>query len=491
MRTRLDALYQGKTTAPVVTTPAPPIATSSRAHFRTSPQKPNFTRRYQQSGRQPVDEIDTFIKLAQEDFENCDPIAWWYARRFQFPRLYRLARDVLAIPGSAVAVERIFSDTLSLRRSRLSAETISTLMIVKQPLKLAHTAIDELAAICGDPFYILAKNNAVPPRLRPSFLPPVPPPGFSTLLLALGLTCGLIYRNGPQAFTFFYEKYVGFITAAIIMSSVQAVACYAASFRPGALLALGGNSGNFIYDFYIGRELNPFSWGSFDLKTFNELRPGLILWVLLDISMVCEQATRRGGFSQVTDSLWLVLLFQGLYVSDSLYNETGIFAQMDITTDGFGFMLSFGDLAWVPFTFCLQARYLVFNPIVLGPVATTLILLVNFTGYYIFRVANAEKNDFRNGKNPKNLQFMTTESGSKLLTSGWWGRSRHPNYFGDLLMSVSWSLPTGFSTPIPYFYILYFTVLLVHRQRRDDEACGKKYGKDWKKYMELLYIQPT
>jgi hypothetical protein len=52
--------------------------------------------------------------------------------------------------GSAVAVERIFSsgrDTLSLRRSRLSAETISTLMIVKQHLKLARTAIDELAAM--------------------------------------------------------------------------------------------------------------------------------------------------------------------------------------------------------------------------------------------------------------------------------------------------------------------------------------------------------
>ncbi|KAF7374817.1 Glycosyltransferase family 2 protein [Mycena sanguinolenta] len=310
--------------------------------------------------------------------------------------------------------------------------------------------------------------------------------GFSTLLLALGLTSGLIYRNGPQAFTFFYEKFVGLITAAIIMSIVQAVACYVASFRPGALLALGGNSGNFIYDFYIGRELNPFSWGSFDLKTFNEIRPGLILWLLLDISMVCEQATRRGGFSQVTDSMWLVLLFQGLYVSDSLYNEPGIFTQMDITTDGFGFMLSVGDLAWVPFMFCLQARFLVFNPVELGPVATVLIFLVNFTGYYIFRVANAEKNDFRNGKNPKNLQFMTTESGSKLLTSGWWGRSRHPNYFGDLLMSVAWSLPTGFSTPIPYFYILYFTVLLIHRQRRDDEACEKKYGKDWKKYKELV-----
>jgi hypothetical protein len=35
---------------------------------------------------------------------------------------------------------------------------------------------------------------------------------------------------------------------------------------------------------------------------------------------------------------------------------------MDITTDGFGFMLAFGDLAWVPFTYSLQARVLVDHP---------------------------------------------------------------------------------------------------------------------------------
>lgn len=30
---------------------------------------------------------------------------------------------------------------------------------------------------------------------------------------------------------------------------------------------------------------------------------------------------------------------------------------MDITTDGFGFMLAFGDLSWVPFTYSLQALH--------------------------------------------------------------------------------------------------------------------------------------
>ncbi|KAF8211728.1 ERG4/ERG24 ergosterol biosynthesis protein [Mycena galopus ATCC 62051] len=308
---------------------------------------------------------------------------------------------------------------------------------------------------------------------------------FSTFILTLTLAAALICTHGSQSFTFLHQKFVGFVTASVIVAVLQAVACYAMSFRPGALLALDGNSGNPIHDFYVGRELNP-SVGSFDLKSFNQLRPGLILWILVDISMVCEQATRLGNFSRVTDSLWLVLLFQGLYVADILYHERNIFTQIDITSDGFGFMQSVGCLSWLPFTHSLQARYLVFAPVVLGPIRTAIIVLFNFVGYYIFRAANTEKNNFRKGKNPKNLQFFTTASGSKLLISGWWGSSRHPNYFGDLLMALAWSFLTGFRTPITYFYFVYLLALLVHRQRRDDEACHKKYGDDWKKYMNLV-----
>ena len=64
---------------------------------------------------------------------------------------------------------------------------------------------------------------------------------------------------------------------------------------------------------------------------------------------------------------------------------------MDITTDGFGFMLAVGDLLWVPFVYSLQARYLAFHPVTLGPVGTIFVTLLNATGYYIFRVANGEK----------------------------------------------------------------------------------------------------
>jgi delta14-sterol reductase len=71
---------------------------------------------------------------------------------------------------------------------------------------------------------------------------------FSTFLLALGVTAGVILRFGPESFTFLYDKWVGFVTASLAMSIVQSIYCYSSSFYGGKLLALGGNSGNFIYD---------------------------------------------------------------------------------------------------------------------------------------------------------------------------------------------------------------------------------------------------
>lgn len=41
-------------------------------------------------------------------------------------------------------------------------------------------------------------------------------------------------------------------------------------------------------------------------------------------------------------------------------------------------------------------------------------------------------------------------------------------------MALAWSLPTGFDTPVTYFYVIYFAFLLIHRQLRDDENCERK-----------------
>lgn len=89
---------------------------------------------------------------------------------------------------------------------------------------------------------------------------------------------------------------------------------------------------------------------------------------------------------------------------------------MDITTDGLGFMLVFGCLCWIPFVYSLQARYLVFQQLEMGALNVTLVLLVNGIGYYVFRTANGEKNDFRNGKNPKSVSRTLNKSNCRRLT---------------------------------------------------------------------------
>lgn len=47
---------------------------------------------------------------------------------------------------------------------------------------------------------------------------------------------------------------------------------------------------------------------------------------------------------------------------------------------------------------------------------------------------------------------------------------------------VTAPFPTGVSHLLPYFYLIYFTALLVHREARDEQQCLQKYGLAWHEY---------
>lgn len=338
--------------------------------------------------------------------------------------------------------------------------------------------------------------------------------------------------QGPDfgLWTFIWDHYVQLITANVAIASFLACFVYYRSFtvKTGNSeqreLAAGGQSGNMIYDWFIGRELNPRVtlpiFGMIDIKAFCELRPGMLGWVLLDLAYIVHQYKTHG---YISDSIVLITLFQSAYIFDALWMEPAILTTMDITTDGFGVMLSFGDLIWLPFTYSLQARYLAMYPVNLGPWGVAGVLVPLSLGYYIFRGANNEKNRFRTDPNdPRvaHLEYINTKVGSKLLVSGWWGRARHINYLGDWMLSWSYCLPTGIAgfqviqnmspanggmmggSPVKteivqgeargwgmvftYFYMVYFAVLLIHRERRDEEKCKRKYGTDWDVYTEKV-----
>jgi hypothetical protein len=104
-RSKLKLFYEQNYSRRLQSASLRPSQSSSSVSSRNSsvgslsPEKVNFTSRYQMRDRVMVDEFDEYSKLPREDFECCKPLQWWLGRRSQFPNLYRLVCDVFSIPG--------------------------------------------------------------------------------------------------------------------------------------------------------------------------------------------------------------------------------------------------------------------------------------------------------------------------------------------------------------------------------------------------------
>ena len=254
-------------------------------------------------------------------------------------------------------------------------------------------------------------------------------------------------------------------------------------------------SGNVFYDFFMGIELNP-RFGSFDFKLFHNDRIGIVAWTLVNLSFAAKQYEKLG---YLTNSMVILNILQAVYVLDLFWNESWYLRTIDMAHDHFGFYFSWGDAVWLPYMYTLQGFYLATHAVHLPALWASAILCFGLLGYYIFRSANWQKDKFREARG--NIEFWgkkatyiiasyTTSDGkehrSLLLTSGWWGFSRHANYLGDIMLSTAMCLTCGKSGIIPYFYALYMVGLLVGRVYRDDSRCSGKYGKYWVDYCKKV-----
>jgi protein-S-isoprenylcysteine O-methyltransferase Ste14 len=297
---------------------------------------------------------------------------------------------------------------------------------------------------------------------------------FTWAALVTGVALGLF---SPEALA---DRFGSLLTTAATFACIFALYLYWHGSRFGTKDERVTN--NAVCDFWFGFARNP-RIGDFDLKLFCESRPGLIAWIVLDIAFAAKQYTQHGF---VSVPMILVCAFQFWYVADYFFHEKAILTTWDVKHENFGFMLSWGNLVFVPFTYTIQAYYLVEHAHDVPVWATVAVAGVYAAGYVMFRGANNQKRRFRCDHAGliwgQPAQFIETSSGGRLLTSGWWGLSRHMNYLGDLLMSLAWSLPSGFASPLPYFQFFFLAVLLVHRERRDHAACAARYGEAWQLY---------
>ncbi|XP_023005820.1 delta(14)-sterol reductase-like [Cucurbita maxima] len=239
-------------------------------------------------------------------------------------------------------------------------------------------------------------------------------------------------------------------------------------------------TGNFIHDWWFGMQLNPHFLG-IDLKFFF-VRAGMMGWLLINLSVLARSVLD----ATLSQSMILYQTFCALYVLDYFVHEEYMTSTWDIIAERLGFMLVFGDLVWIPFTFSIQGWWLLTNKSELTTAATIANCSVFLIGYLVFRGSNKQKHMFK--KNNKALIWGRPPKvvGGKLLASGYWGIARHCNYLGDLLLALSFSLPCGISSPIPYFYPTYLLLLLIWRERRDEARCAEKYKDIWAEYTKLV-----
>eukprot|EP00449_Zooxanthella_nutricula_P039907 CAMPEP_0198607812 /NCGR_PEP_ID=MMETSP1462-20131121/155586_1 /TAXON_ID=1333877 /ORGANISM="Brandtodinium nutriculum, Strain RCC3387" /LENGTH=287 /DNA_ID=CAMNT_0044339619 /DNA_START=1 /DNA_END=861 /DNA_ORIENTATION=- len=227
-----------------------------------------------------------------------------------------------------------------------------------------------------------------------------------------------------------------------------------------------------INDWWLGVARNPRLFHSiltvpFDLKRFWNARPGLTLWVVGNQSYIAAMyfgchlteagqpmCAETGDWSRVSAAACMVAFAHWYYIFDYNWNEPAYLTTTDIRHDLFGWMLTYGDfgfLVWYYcFAFCGHISWLA-KPLTDNHVNFAIGTLIYIAAMYLFRVTNIQKHNFRtyiaNGGDlskykvwGKPVEYIHTEEGSYLLTSGWWSFARHFNYIGDLTMCLGWAI---------------------------------------------------
>ncbi|GFQ90176.1 delta(14)-sterol reductase LBR [Trichonephila clavata] len=240
--------------------------------------------------------------------------------------------------------------------------------------------------------------------------------------------------------------------------------------------------------FYNGSYSNPVLFGKLDLKS-SFIRFGLMGLVILNLSILSKFILSKTFFPI---PMALTSGMQLFFVFDLFAREEKLLSTATYTSDTFGyaFILTTGFL--IPVGLALQNVYhyscdAKTNAIPHYELAAMLLLF--FIGYYIYLTSTNLKHNFR--KNPfsptlANVTSIPTSKKKRLISSGLWGKVRHPNYVGLLIMAIAWTLPCGFSHALPYGPLILLTIALIIRSFRIEAECKEKYGPAWANYTEKV-----
>ncbi len=250
-----------------------------------------------------------------------------------------------------------------------------------------------------------------------------------------------------------------------------------------------GVSKNLIFDFYWGTELYPRIFG-IDLKQWTNCRFGMMSWPLIILSFIYYQNQTSG----VQLGLIVSVALQLLYVAKFFIWEKGYMRSIDIMHDRAGYYICWGCLVWVPVVYTSPALYIANLPETLNYITAFLIfavgaaaILANFWCDYQRMIYREEYQKTKKLLSVGYIEAISKEGGDRgnkypLITTGLWGISRNFRYVLELLGAFFWTLPAAFFLPLPWFYFLFLTILLVDRANRNDLRCHRRYKEDWGLY---------
>lgn len=317
--------------------------------------------------------------------------------------------------------------------------------------------------------------------------------GITAWYLTL-LTVALLHFTGVFSLQTIYDRFGELMIAAMITANVVALFVYFGARATGNAERM---SGSFLYDFFMGAWLNP-RIGPLDLKMWAEVR---VSWLTLFLLTLGGAAHQHATYGTVSTPMIFMVVAHFLYTNACMKGEECIPTTWDIFYEKWGWMLVFWNLAGVPFVYCFNSMYIASRPPFEHSVAYTVFCFaLLFGAYYVWDTAQSQRNRFRmqlNGSYVKrkafpqlpwgtldNPRYLDTAAGSKLLVDGWWKYARKIHYTADVAMALSWGLICGFDHFLPYLYVTFFVVMILHRAGRDIARCKKKYGDDWDRYCE-------
>ena len=268
------------------------------------------------------------------------------------------------------------------------------------------------------------------------------------------------------------DEFGPIMSVAIISGFLASIALYVSALYRGVQTRMTGSP---LYDLFMGAELNPRLFGLFDLKMFFEVR---LPWFILFLLSLGTAARQYEQFGYVSGEVGFMLMAHFLYTNACAKAEEAIIttwyvlaasievrftdnSPRDMYHEKLGFMLTFWNMAGVPFSYCTSTVYLAnhapsiyrWHPLVLAFLYISYLFV-----YWVWDTCNAQKNRFRQQERGtlierktfpqlpwqtvQNPQKIPTRTGDSILVDGWYGMARKVHYTCDMYF-VSLSLNGG------------------------------------------------